>query len=617
VTDAPGGSATRVQAWLGWLGCLVLVLGSMQVRIWRASSDPNFDSQHAEGMLKSDPALLYYFTERILDAGGGVPADFRRDPRVQHPAKTDIPGEFTVGQEFLVAWAYQLSGSELPLHVFAMQLMSLLAALAALGIYGVVWWRTRSVGWSLAATGLFCLMPANYRTIGFILVREDLALPLFLGHLALLARAQRSGRSRAYLLAGLVLGLALASWHAMGFFVVLELLVLHAWVLWPGAKASPMEQPGVWAVLLGPVLAAVLVPALAQAGFLLGAPMLLGLALFGVALLRGRVVARSGHALGRLRSLLAAGGMLLALSGLGWLLGGAGSSYAHVFDVLAAKLHYLGERPRDPNLMSFDARLLWQGPFETLAPRSLVALFGWSLGLLPLALWSALRCRGRGFLGFLMALTVISLPTAWLIGRTSILGGALLPMLVLALAGWKRQVLAQGLMGVLLVLQAFSFINFIDEMRLSWYQPAARQAELAELVQWVGQNVDPSEPIVGDFMNSTALLAHCGNPIVLQPKYETAHSRARAQAFMQTFFAGTPSELVQLVHGRFQAEWLLIDNYTLGQLSPWVAGYPEGPPAGSVGEQLLAGKQPEGYQLMYRSKLPSDYFRLYHLPNTN
>ena len=109
---------------MGALGALALVILGSDLRLQTALADSNFDAERAEGMLKSDPGLLYYITERILEAGGGVPSDFRSDPRVQHPDLTDLPAEFTVGQEFLVAWARILSGSEEPLHVFAQRVMS-------------------------------------------------------------------------------------------------------------------------------------------------------------------------------------------------------------------------------------------------------------------------------------------------------------------------------------------------------------------------------------------------------------------------------------------------------------------------------------------------------------
>lgn len=606
--------------WRGLLGCLLLILLGTQARVWRATSDPNFNSQESAGMLKSDPALLHYISQRILTAGGALPEDFRADPRVQHPTTTDLPAEFTVGQEFLLAWAYQASGSNLPLHLFATYLMALLAALSALGVFGVVYWRTASQAWALAAAALFCLLPANYRTIGFILVREDLSLPLFLGHLALLARAERRRTAGAFLLAGVLLALALSTWHAMGFFVVLELLVLQLWFLRPGD--SPFEGRGAWAVLIGPIVAATLVPAMQASGLLFSLGMQLCLSLLGVAWWRTRYRARHGGArFGRLPSLGLSLGLLGLMASAKALWVQQASSYTHVFAVIWAKLAHLGVRPADPNQISFDARLLWQGPFEGLPLERFQELLGWGVLLLVPAVWSlAARRRSQqsGFEAFLILFLLAALPTAWLIGRTSILVGSLLPMMLICIPKLPRAGLLRSALGLVLALQALSFVRFLADYRISWYVPPERQLEIAELVRWVEQNLEVEEPLVGDFMNSTAILAHSGNPIVLQPKYETERSRRRAERFFEAFFAGSPEELAALVRGPFQSELLLVDRFTLGSLSPWVAGYPQGPLPGSAGAFLLSQEAETlegiaGYELLYRSRLASDFFRLYRL----
>ena len=73
------------------------------VRIDTAFSLPEFDKLHAEGMLKSDPGLLYYLTQSVVEAGGRAPPDFRADPRVEHPLESDLPAMFTVGPKFVLS----------------------------------------------------------------------------------------------------------------------------------------------------------------------------------------------------------------------------------------------------------------------------------------------------------------------------------------------------------------------------------------------------------------------------------------------------------------------------------------------------------------------------------
>ena len=116
---------------LGWcFAGLCVVLGST-LRIHAALTDPGFDSASPKGMLRSDPGLLYYFTERIVEAHGAPPPDFRVDARIEHPETTDIPATFTIGQEFVVAWGYLLSGAHTPLHVFCVWIIGIAAYKAA------------------------------------------------------------------------------------------------------------------------------------------------------------------------------------------------------------------------------------------------------------------------------------------------------------------------------------------------------------------------------------------------------------------------------------------------------------------------------------------------------
>lgn len=605
------------------LGALFLgLLASVGVRVQTALDDPNFDAHDPLGMLKSDPALLTYFTERILEAGGGVPADFRADPRLRHPELTRVAAEFTVGQEFLVAWAQALLGRRLglPLHVTATVLMACTASLAGLAVYALVLVGTGRLAWALAAAGLFFLLPANYRSIGFVLVREDLSFPLFALHLAALGWSLARGGAARFLLAGLLLGAALATWHALGFFVLLELASLWAWLALRPAGPAPR---GVHAVWLGPVAAGLGVPALAASGLLLGPVAALGL---GLAVLLALARRPRG-----LRLAAGLGALLLLLAAARWGLAGP-SAYGHVHDVLWAKLVHLGRRPADPLALSFDARLLWQGPFETLAPALVPGLLGVGLVAIPLALVQLLAPGpGRGASRTLAAFFGLSLGAAWLVGRTVILPGLLAPLLLgLAGAAWERRAprLARSLAASLLLLQAAAFARFVAGHEIYWYAPAARGQELASLVRWIDAHVPDEEAVASDFVNSPAILLHAQNPILLQPKYETVASRRRAEDYLRVLFHGTPEALERLLLERYRTRWLVVDRHVLLADSSYLAGLraEERPEPWSAVARLASTDADvlaavPGFELLYRSPAelrwpdgrPSDRFRVFRL----
>ena len=598
----------------------LVVAGSTVVRARTAFSDPNFDVTDAKGMLKSDPALLAYIVERVRSADGLLPDDFRADPRVEHPDEVDLAAQFTVGQELLVANAYDLyeeRGGTAPLHVFATWLMGLTAALAAVGVFGLTWELTRSSRWALVAALAWSVLPANYRTIGFVLIREDLSLPLFALHLWPLARAARTGSIPSYLAAGLLLLTALATWHAMSFLVALEVGVLLLWFLVTGQNALAARRAWIPVAVVG--LGSLGVPALRATLAPLSAPMQLALALLAGASLGRTRRARTGVVVATWAALAG------AAVGVSKLVGGGLGEYRHVYEVWWAKLTRLGVKPEDPNELSFDARLLWQGPFNGLDAAEAWRAGGWVLVLaVPAVL--LLRSSDRR-LAATVLFALVTLPVAWLMQRTVVVTGLLLP--VVAVCAWAhRGVLGRVAVAVVLVLQSIAFSGYTRSFESPWYAHAWHARELAAAVDWVAANVPEGEAVVTDFVLGPALLLHTGRPIALQPKYETAESRARARELFEAYFHGTPEELRRLCLERFESRWLVIDRFTLWNVSRYTGGVPWsqrvptfGTPAAATALRDSPVESMPGFELVYRTSpellhpqgFPSDAVRIYRL----
>ncbi|MBK7875581.1 MAG: hypothetical protein IPJ77_07495 [Planctomycetes bacterium] len=390
----PGGrrlQSSHLALALGAALALIVVLLGAWARVHAALGDPNFDAQTVEGMLKSDPALLYYFIERILEAGGGLPADFRADPRILHPDTVDVLALFPLGMEFVIAWARELTGSTTPLHVFCLQVTSLLASLAALGVYGLALELTRRVEWALVALVAFAATWANYRTVGFVLVGEDFSVPWFALHLYLLARARRLGTRGSIVLAAVAWIAAVATWHATSFFVAIEAALVFAWFVRTGR--NPLARGAGLFVLVAVVLGCA-VPILWSTRFVASLPMALLLGLYAAArLARGGSVGRPrlvGAALGTAALVLAAS---FAASRL---FGGGLTEYSHVWGLFAQKLAHLGTLPADPAELPGEVRLMWQGPFATASVSELASQLGFGLLALLWVLPRAWRVFRRG-----------------------------------------------------------------------------------------------------------------------------------------------------------------------------------------------------------------------------
>src|SRR5262249_458151 len=94
----------RLPTWLEALLLCALIAVGTGARIDCTLRCPWFDRVSSDGILTTDPALIAYVTDRIVEAGGAPPSDFRADPRPEFPETSDLPAMETVGQEFVVAW---------------------------------------------------------------------------------------------------------------------------------------------------------------------------------------------------------------------------------------------------------------------------------------------------------------------------------------------------------------------------------------------------------------------------------------------------------------------------------------------------------------------------------
>jgi hypothetical protein len=126
--------------------------------------------------------------------------------------------------------------------------------------------------------------------------------------------------------------------------------------------------------------------------------------------------------------------------------------------------------------------------------------------------------------------------------------------------------------------------------------------------------------IVADFVNGTGILVHSGNPIVLQPKYETPRSRDRIGAFLVGLYHQPLDAFARLLGERFAARYLLIDmnlvwgaRYQAGL--PWSAWHPI---EGTAAFELLnpnprVYQHVPGFKLRYKSEDDSAFWRLFEL----
>jgi len=557
-------SAPRHLWIVGALALLLAFAWSSFVRIHFALRDPGFRAGGAPALLRTDPAFLYYITERIADADGLAPADLRADPRVEWPETTDLAAIETLGQEFVVAWSWNALGRPLPLHRFAVWVMGLWASLVVIGVFGAAWELSRRVEWAAAAALLWATMLGDFRTLGFVLIREDFAFPWIAAHLWLALRAARTRATLDFVLAALALVAAAAFWHASLFVLLIESSALFAWFLRSGE--NPFTARRAWLVPLVASVVSLLVPVLRAKQFALSLPMLTAWALVWAGWIardprRGRMRVAL-HALGAL-ALFVAASKIAAHA-----LGGGVDDYSHVFRLLLAKLAHAGTPPADPRALDFDVRLLWQGPFRTAELDTLLqgAFAGFLAlgGALALA-WSTWRNgAGRSSLAVSVLFALGCACASWFVERTAPLFGLASAILAASVLAQLRSARVAALLGGVAVLAHGAHQVYLpSNYPIAWYQLPPSAAENAHVLRFVEANVPAGEAVAADYSTSAAVLAFTGRPILNQPKYETRRSRERIRAFCTALYDGSPDELAAYLRQN-RCRWLLVNRAFLG-----------------------------------------------------
>lgn len=630
----------RLAPLLSALCLIALVVGAWRLRVGMTEGLPIWDPASPIGLMKSDPALLFWFSERIAEAGGALPDDLAACTSVQWPDAVDARVEFPQLQPWLAAVSWRALGGTMPLHAWCATFFSLLAALTLVGVHGLARELTGSRALALAATALAFVLPANLRTATHLLLGEDVALPALAFHFWLLARAARVRTAAALAVAGVPLAIALAAWHATGFFVAIEAGAFLAW--WLRHGRNPFAVRHAWLLLVAPIVAGLAEPMLRGKLALLSLPLTIGWTLLLAAAIERRRplggAARAGFAAGALALLLALGAAAPHVLGTG------AGDYSHVFRLIAAKLRHLGQFPDDPAALPFEVRILWQGPFDTTSVGDLfrflsLALPG-ALLALPLA-WRAWRPgaaaaarstegAATNALPFLAPALLAALLAAWLIHRTLVLAGVLFPVATVvtlqslfsgparcggaAAAGAPRF----GVLGAALLLPLLSVPWFDTYARRAtrdnlWHDPA-QAVELRSAIAAIEKVVPKDEPILCDEVNGTAVLAHARRPILAQPKYEWAAARARLEEFRMVATHGTPEELAAWMRAH-RCRWLLLDWLFLWS-TRYQAGiaYSEDQMAGDTALALAYQGLPlPGFRSVWRSGGKRDGMRLYVL----
>ncbi len=519
---------------------------------------------------------------RMLFAGQGLPVV---DRKIQVPEGINVRQTYTIGAEYVYAWAAKALPSSLPLSE---RVRWIAAGWFCLGIPLLslwLWWWLRSA-WAAGIGGAYYAvsLAAVMRSTGQELSHENFALPMLIGYFALGALAEKQIRDRAFailaLLSAAFLAGALASWDLVQF-VVLWWAMFHYVRLADGAYFAAPRRCFQWgATLLALLAAGLLNPYLRAHGLLASPAMMLAYGTAaGIALQWARPAWKGWR---RMAAVLLLGLAPLLLAGL--LAGTYGAAYGHFWELIRAKIMFLNQKPADPALLTFAQRILWAPALNSATWRLTGMLFPVTLPLLFLTvviICSRARWRSDPEIVRLLWFGGLSLPAFILFVRFHVF----LIVAVAALLGWaafwasspaaERELPASrsplrrlGLLfargAMLLLLLAGVGVEAAHVLREPWrwgsdpVYPVQKQ----ELVQWLREN-GVREPVLANFGLSAFVLTYADCPIVLHPKFESAAIRRRVQTYGEALFTADESGFRDWAE-QFGAVWYV---YALGEFA--------------------------------------------------
>ena len=239
-------------------------------------------------------------------------------------------------------------------------------------------------------------------------------------------------------------------------------------------------------------------------------------------------------------------------------------NYGHFGELLAAKIRFANQLPRDPARLTFDQRYLWTPELHSADWRLVRMLFPWALPL-----WAVLtagvgagrlieRVRHKHTMHFRRrfrfdarrfgVLTAGFFPAFCLMARFRDMTALFLALaLPLTLALWMDGAAHRGAfrrwrywLGAALLFAAVA-LEWRNSVHLRRGRPDGIAAT-AELIRVLRQSDLTGVVMLGDMQLSPLLKCYAGASILIQPKYELPEVRSLTREYLETFFNGSLKE---------------------------------------------------------------------------
>lgn len=507
----------------------ILLIAAAGYKVHRVFQNPLFLKADDRGVFWTEGALHYRWA-KMAAQGEGIP---RWDQRIQWPEGLYPYQEETPVMELVAGTLYRWLPLKIPFHQFVLIFNCVWSTLTVAPLFGVALLLCGNLWISFLCAALYAFSIANlsaHVSGGF--VRENFALVFIFAHFYFLMLSMTRPKIKWGIVSGIFLYLSLLSWHLAQFYFALLVLFMAGAYLWNPIRNQVSWN---WILLLGfAFLGGATIPSLLKGGYLLSYSSMIGLAL-----LLGLFFfpQRWGHWPKRILFCVAA---LLFCSLPHWIGASHLQEFSHVYQFLLTKISTLGYKPANPELLSYEGKIMWMSSFETPSWKMVWDFFILTPFLALPAVAGALHRAAKRNLE-LAPLLLLYFCAAfaflyWLMIRMD----CFLIFFLSALIALPPALAPERIRSYLRILGLLLLLGFIfnfyklTQSRIREVTPPL--PTLFDLYQKIDVFTLKDDPILTPFPLGPSVAASTGRPVIIHSKFENAAVRHKVKEFEYGFF---------------------------------------------------------------------------------
>ncbi len=535
---------------------LILVSGmvvayQLRIGVWKQEQARNKNTM----MFTLESALLFRYARLSID--GGIP---EHDAQIEYPYGVNPYKTFSIGGGVALAHLYKLMQEIDPtkqsleeFHRYFMPMYFVIVSMLAVFFIGFVCSEKYWIALGMAIWYGVCI-PSVIRSTGQEFMRENFALPLIFWHVGLFVYALKTKKTLFYFISGILLAVAWRLW---------DMTHLYIYVLAFYMTFKKYSVKEILAISIPLLIVSTTNPYLRYHHAYISIPMIL--------LYLKSIFASKEKEFSPLRRGLYITGIIVTTLLIAYA-SGYGADYNHFGELLLAKLQFLNIKPLNPNLLSFDARVLWTPALHSATMGQTMVFFScvFFISLVSFLIICIIRKSFSAidqYIIYCFALFFILYLFFVRIHVYSVFFG------ILPVVFWNRLEKKQLQIIGCSILCIVCFTEYHRTVAHQRYMGRNEDYQsLGSLIQWIQDNTKPNIPVLASFTVAGPIVNYANRAVIVQPKFEKERTRSIYKDYVYGLFAQDEKPLYDLA-SKHDAEYVIYDKGTSWSKSIYSPAY--------------------------------------------